>query len=195
MESTADQTFTMFEGHRKVISGLKAAIVLEAKRLFDRGAPGLVMIFDDSSGRTIDFDLRGSEEQVLARVAPRGLPGESESAISAARGRGRPSQGVVGKEVTLLPRHWDWLASQPGGASAAIRRLVEDARLDRSGKEERRKARERAYYFMSAMAGDMSGFEEASRALFADDAGRFEEHTANWPKDVRSYANKLAFGE
>lgn len=161
----------------------------------DKGATGPVLIFDNSTGRSVDFDLRGTEEQVVARVSPAGLPGEADSAIAAARGRGRPSQGVVGREVTLLPRHWDWLATQPGGASAALRRLVEEARLDKTGKVSRRKSRERAYYFMSEIAGDFPNFEETSRALFADDAVRFKTLVSGWPADIRGHVIALAFAE
>jgi len=103
--------------------------------------------------------------------------------------------GVIAREVTLLPRHWAWLASQPGGASVALRKLVEEARRANVDKDRIRQAHERAYRFMSAVAGDMPGFEEASRALFADDRARFAEHAAEWPDDVREYANRLAFGE
>lgn len=187
--------YTIFDGRRLVASGPKATVALEARRLSDKGTTGPVLIFDNSTGRSVDFDLRGTEEQVVARVSPAGLPGEADSAIAAARGRGRPSQGVVGREVTLLPRHWDWLATQPGGASAALRRLVEEARLDKAGKGTRRNARERGYYFMSEIAGDFPNFEEASRALFADDAVRFKTLVAGWPSDIRGHVIALAFGE
>jgi hypothetical protein len=96
--------------------------------------------------------------------------------------------------VTLLPRHWEWLAAQRGGASAALRRLIDAARHDDDGGDASRAAREAAYRFMSAMAGDFPGFEEASRALFADDRDRFAAHTATWPADIRDHAGKLARG-
>ncbi len=185
--------YSIFSGDRLLGSGSKLEVALQAKRAADQER---ISIFDNSTGRTIDFDLRGTEEQVMARLEPKGLPGESESAIAETlRGRGRPSQGVVGREVTLLPRHWEWLAEQPGGASAVLRRLVEEARLDKTGRDERRKARDRAYYFMSAMAGDRPGFEEASRALFADDVERFEFLISAWPTDIRKHVVELAFGD
>jgi hypothetical protein len=108
------------------------------------------------------------------------------------RGRGRPKLGVVAREVTLLPRHWQWLSVQPGGASVAIRKLVEEARKANAGKNRVRRAREVAYRFMSAMAGNLSGFEEATRALFGKDSERFQSLTDSWPRDVRDYARKLA---
>ncbi len=74
------------------------------------------------------------------------------------RGRGRPKLGVVAREVTLLPRHWDWLNAQPGGASVALRKLVEQARRANGDADRARAAREAAYHFMSAMAGDLPAF-------------------------------------
>ncbi|HMT15841.1 MAG TPA: DUF2239 family protein, partial [Ottowia sp.] len=105
---------------------------------------------------------------------------------------GRPRLGVVAREVTLLPRHWDWLAAQPGGASAALRRLVEDARKVHAERDRERAAKERSYRFMSAIAGHLPGFEEASRALFADSAAAFDSRVADWPADVRAYLRWLA---
>jgi hypothetical protein len=95
--------------------------------------------------------------------------------------------------VTLLPRHWEWLAAQPGGASVALRKLVEEARRANAGADRVRRAREAAYHFTHALAGDLPGFEEATRALFAGDRARFERHAASWPADVREHAVRLAF--
>ena len=106
--------------------------------------------------------------------------------------RGAPDCGVVGREVTLLPRHWEWLSAQPGGASVALRKLVEQARRENAGRDRARRSQEVAFRFMSAMAGNMAGFEEASRALFAGGRERFEGLTAPWPPDVRDYAARLA---
>jgi hypothetical protein len=94
--------------------------------------------------------------------------------------------------VTLLPRHWDWLAAQPGGASVALRRLVEAARRDGDAAARRRRAGEAAFAFMTAMAGDRPGYEEAVRALFAGDGARFAAETAAWPADIRDHAALLA---
>jgi hypothetical protein len=99
---------------------------------------------------------------------------------------------VVPKEVTLLPRHWDWLATQPGGPSAALRRLVEEAKRANVAKDRQRVAQGRAYYFMLAIAGDLPGYEEATRALFAGDRAGLERETARWPADVREHALRLA---
>jgi uncharacterized protein len=144
-----------------------------------------ILIFNDRTGRQIDVDTRGSDDEIRARYAPPPEP---------PRGRGRPKLGVVPREVTLLPRHWEWLNAQPGGASAALRRLVDEAR-GRSGTEQRartRAAHEAAYAFMHAIAGNFPGFEEATRALFANDKARLAEQIAHWPHDVRAYAMQLA---
>jgi hypothetical protein len=101
---------------------------------------------------------------------------------------------VVAREVTLLPRHWQWLGSQPGGASVAIRKLVETARRANQEVDQLRQRQEAAYHFMSAMAGNLANFEEASRALFANDRPLFSELVAGWPTDIRAHAVKLAFG-
>lgn len=120
------------------------------------------------------------------------LPGGTSDVTPTPRPPGRPKLGVVGREVTLLPRHWEWLGRQPGGASVTLRKLVEQARKANYAKDRVRHAQEVAYRFMSAIAGNEPGFEEASRALFAGDCDRFEEHSRSWPPDVRAYAMKLA---
>jgi len=190
-----------FDGHRRIASGPLASVALAVKRAQDEGATGPVLIFDNACGRSIDIDIRGTDEEIRARFeparadTPRADEAESEAAQSEPRGRGRPKLGVVAREVTLLPRHWDWLAKQPGGASVALRKLVEDARRANGQRNNRRGAQERAYHFMSAMAGDLPGFEEASRALFADDRARFAELIAGWPGDVRDHALALGFSD
>jgi uncharacterized protein len=150
----------------------------------------------------VDIDFRGSSADVAARVAPDAAdasapttgPGDASPYRDSLtpRGRGRPKLGVVAREVTLLPRHWDWLATQPGGASAAVRRLVDAARQSHTEADRLRQAKETTYRFMSAMAGDEPGFEEATRALFAGNAARFAEMTEAWPRDVRDHARTLA---
>ncbi len=172
----------------------------------DSGTTEALLTFDDVTGRVIDLDLRGTETDVTARLSMPVFPQVPRSGTEMAselgtgrkpsamlRGRGRPKLGVVAREVTLLPRHWDWLGSQPGGASITLRRLVEDARRTTGPQHQVRAAHEAAYRFMSAMAGDLPGFEEAIRALFAADRDRFEDQVAAWPVDVREYATRLGF--
>src|SRR5262249_4494614 len=151
-----------------------------------------VLIFDDATSEAIEVDLRGTAEDVLQRLA---RPEGSHAAASlpeVPRGPGRPRLGVVAREGTLPPRHWEWLDGQPGGASVALRKLVEEARRVNAGKDRVRQSREATYRFMSAMAGNREGFEEATRALFAGRLERFEELVGTWPKDIRDHVWKLA---
>jgi hypothetical protein len=188
------ETFTAFEGQRQLATGPLAEVALAVKRAAPNAAEPIA-IFSDSTGRATDLDLRGSPDDVLAR-----LPNTTSSmpdAISSGepRGRGRPRLGVVAREVTLLPRHWEWLNAQPGGASVALRRLVDDARRSSGDRDRQRAARDAAYHFMSAMAGNLPHFEEASRALFADDRRRFVSQIAAWPADIRDHVVKLAYSD
>jgi uncharacterized protein len=183
----AAQLATAFDGERRLASGALIDVAIAVQAGTAAGAQGPLLVFDDASGAVIDLDLRGSRAEVAARLA---APPDEPPA--APRGRGRPRLGVVAREVTLAPRHWEWLALQPGGASAALRRLVEEARRSSAPKDRVRAAQEGAYRFMAAMAGDRPGFEEATRALFADDRPRFERCVAPWPGDVGAYAMKLA---
>lgn len=180
-------SYTSFDGHRRIASGSLQANALAVKQAIETDAFSSILTFDDRTGRTVEIDTRGSEQQLAERFAIH------EPSVEA-RGRGRPKLGVIAREVTLLPRHWDWLATQPGGASVALRKLVEEARRTNSDKDRARQAQERAYHFMLALAGDLPGYEEATRALFANDAQRFGELIAAWPDDVREHATKLAFG-
>ena len=172
-----------FEGTRRIAAGELPEVALAAKRVLDRGERGPVLIFDENTSEPIEVDFRGSADDVLRRLE--GAPDER-------RPPGRPKLGVIGREVTLLPRHWEWLNSQPGGASVALRKLVEEARRANAGRDRTRQAQEAAYRFMSAMAGNEVGFEEAIRAFFAGKPERFEDIIERWPKDVRDHAKKLA---
>ena len=181
--------------------------------LSDKPQGGEFLVFDDTTGRQIDVDIRGvrASQEPLPESRGPGRPrlgvvarqidvdirtvGAAKTQLPEPKGPGRPRLGVVAREVTLLPRHWDWLAQQPGGASVALRKLVDQAR-SRSGASDRvRAAQEAAYSFMSAVAGNLPGFEEAARALFAYDRRRFGDLIAGWPEDVRDFAVKLAFAD
>ena len=193
MSQPQPDTFTAFEGQRHLASGPVAKVVLAVKRAEQRASEPTV-IFSDATGRPIDFDLRGSDAEIVARLPPTS-PAAVEETPSEPRGRGRPKLGVVAREVTLLPRHWEWLTTQPGGASVALRKLVEAARRANGDKDRSRAARDAAYHFMSAMAGNLPDFEEASRALFADDRRNFTILIAAWPGDVRDHIVRLAFSD
>jgi uncharacterized protein len=196
MNPNLPETFTAFAGTQQIACGYMRDVVhkVQAKDILRELAP--VLIFDDISGEVVDIDPRGTQERPPFQTAEieTGTTPKSEPTLPAkgARGPGRPRLGVVAREVTLLPRHWDWLGSQPGGASVALRKLVEEARRANQGKDRLRLAREAAYRFMSAMAGNEPGFEEAARALFGGDQERFAEFAEPWPIDVRNYAKKLA---
>lgn len=187
-------TYTAFAGQRRLASGTAGDVALAVKRATQPLAEPII-IFDDDTGRSIDFDLRGDDREVLARLAQLAPPAETAEAPTEPRGRGRPKLGVVAREVTLLPRHWEWLNAQAGGASVALRKLVEEARRASGDKDRARQARDAAYHFMSTMAGDLPQFEEASRALFADDRRRFTALIADWPTDIRDHIVKLAYSD
>lgn len=196
MSEEAPTRCTAFVGTRRIARGGLAEVAVAAKSAVDAGADAPVLIFDDATGRVIDVDFRGTAAEVRKRLAAGVAASTAETSAGppARRGPGRPRLGVVAREVTLLPRHWEWLSRQPGGASVALRKLVDEARRVGEGRDRVREAREVAYRFMSAMAGDEPGFEEATRALFAGDRPRFEALTEGWPGDVREHARRLAEG-
>ncbi len=183
-----------FEGDWRIASGNLREVARAAKEVLDRANDASIIVFEGDTSATIEIDFRGSMADVLARLPDdAGLPTPAEAAAaSAPRGPGRPKLGVVAREVTLLPRHWQWLARQPGGASVAIRKLVEAA--SRAGEEQDRirQAQEAAYRFMSVTSGNRPHYEEAIRALFAGDAVRFEARVAEWPDDIRTHTSRLA---
>ncbi|HZF36976.1 MAG TPA: DUF2239 family protein [Candidatus Angelobacter sp.] len=193
MDERTDTRCIAFAGARCIAAGDLAEVALKAKEALDRGR-GPILLFDAVTSEPIDLDFRGTPADLLKRLArsvgPVSVPAGPEN--NARRGPGRPKLGVVAREVTLLPRHWAWLTEQPGGASVALRKLVEQARRDNDGRDRIRRAQESAYRFMSAMAGDRPGFEEATRALFAGDRARFDRLVKPWPADIRSHAGKLA---
>src|SRR5665213_1749387 len=190
MTPGTDAVHIAFEGDRCIASGDLRDVIRTAKERLDRRKAASILIFDGGTGGPIDIDFRGSLDDVLARLPEN--PGIIVDAAAIPRGPGRPKLGVVAREVTLLPRHWEWLARQSGGASVALRRLVEEARRAGEDKDHLRQAQEAAYRFMSAMAGNRPHYEDAIRALFAGDDAGFEKLIAEWPADVRDYASRLA---
>lgn len=187
MMSDTTPTCTAFVGHQRVAFGPYAAVA-EALARRDLSLGGL-LVFDDATGALVDHPWPADHVPAQADCAVKAVKTDEavEPAPAAAPSVGRPRMGVVAREVTLLPRHWEWLAQQRGGASAALRRLVEEARRSHAERDAVRRAKERSYRFMSAMGGGLPGFEEASRALFAHDGGVFAERVAHWPPDVRAY--------
>jgi uncharacterized protein len=197
MGSGSDVACIAFEDDRCIEAGDLHDVARAAKQTLDRRKDVSIVVFDGRTSNPIDIDFRGTVDDVLARLPGiAGVPrAEDDTAPSTPRGPGRPKLGVVAREVTLLPRHWEWLAKQTGGASVALRKLVEAARRANGDRDRSRAARDAAYHFMSAISGDLPGFEEATRALFADDRRRFAGLIAAWPEDIRDHAIKLAFND
>jgi hypothetical protein len=198
--SNTGTTCTAFNGTKLVASGFLPDVARKAKELIDGDKHAQVLIFDDLNGELIDVNFRGTPAQVVQRIAKHEkedeaagrVDGSTASPLQEPRRPGRPKLGVVAREVTLLPRHWDWLATQPGGASVALRKLVEHAAHTSRDKDRIRVAQEATYRFLSAMAGNEPGFEEAIRALFGGQAKRFHEQMQSWPADIRTHAKRIS---
>jgi hypothetical protein len=216
--SPAEPTFTAFVGYRRLTTGALRKVALAVKHAAERGVAEPLFIYDDATGGLTDVDVRGTDGEVVARLTVAASTPWDDRAPSPAHGtetrvvaveaadhtgkpvpeprrRGRPTLGVVGREVTLLPRHWEWLNAQPGGASVALRKLVEEARRVNVDRDRTRQEQARAFRFMSSIGGDLPGYEEIVRALFAEDRTRFDALIASWPADVAAHATRLAFSE
>ena len=178
---------TAFNGKKLIASGDVREVVLKSKEVLDRDEHAQILIFDDLSGEQIEADFRGTAADVAQR-----LENSAPAADREARRPGRPKLGVVAREVTLLPRHWEWLAKQPGGASVALRKLVEHGIKTNRDQDGVRRAQDVTYRFLSAMAGNEPGFEEAIRALFGGQQHRFSELIESWPTGIRDHTKKLA---
>ena len=202
--ASAPARFTAFADQRQITSGSLRDVALAVKARFDADDAATALIFDDDTGEQTDLDLHGTVADVIARLPAAPDADGDASTDTLGRnadglppsprrpGRGRPKLGVVSREVTLLPQHWEWLAAEPGGASAALRRLVHAARRASGDAMRQRRAQEAAYKVMRVLAGNLPDFEEASRALFAADTTRFRKYVADWPADVRAYLLKLS---
>lgn len=177
---------TAFASHDLLARGPVSEVVRLAKAHIDGGGGERIAIFDET-GHAIDIDFRGSADEVVARLANHPLLAAPVAPTNEKRGPGRPKLGVVSREISLLPRHWDWLASQRGGASGTLRRLVDEARRKDEGPSRARAAAEAAHRFMWELAGDFPGFEEASRALWAGDYEALRRWVRDWPTDVREH--------
>ncbi|THD57515.1 DUF2239 family protein [Phenylobacterium sp.] len=179
-EALAQSTFAAFAGDRLIARGDLTRVVRAAHAHGDHA----LLVLEDLTGRVVDLDLRGSADEAAAKVAPDAEPAKPV--------RGRPRLGVTAREVTLLPRHWTWLATQPGGASATIRRLVDEARRHSGAADTMRLAQEATYRAMTILAGNLPGYEDAVRALYAGDFERLPGLTADWPPDIAAYVLGLA---
>lgn len=176
-----NRTYTAFLNTTLIGSGSLEEVLSSLKTAFDNDQSTLILTFEDRTGTQVDFDLRGTHADVLSRVL----------AQQPKLGPGRPKLGVVSREISLLPRHWEWLEEQPNGASAAIRRLVDEERKREPGGIPKRLATQAAGRVMSAMAGNLPGYEEASRALYSSEGERFRKLIRDWPQDLRMYLERL----
>lgn len=169
-------TYTAFQGSERLVTGSLEQVLRTVKDNWTTSQTA-ALIFDDATGKQADFDLRGSIEDVLARALP---PPQRT-------GPGRPKLGVVSREVSLLPRHWEWLESQPNGASAALRRLIDAARQADPAGAQLRSRMDAVGRVITVLAGDLTGFEEAYRALYARDWPKLAAGTGHWPTGIQSY--------
>ena len=167
-------SYTAFEGSRQLACGSLADVTEAVRAAFDRDVAGPVLVLDDATGQQVDLDLRGT-------------PTDAPPVLEPTRGPGRPRLGVVAREITLLPQHWEWLGQQPGGASVTLRRLVEQARKAAAPDDRLRARRDAAYRVMQVLGGALPHYDEISRALFAGDQRRLEVLLAEWPEDVARY--------
>ena len=183
MKSPTDRVCIAFSGTKRIAEGDLLDVALTVKKRMQKPGAESVLIFDAMTSAPIEIDLRGSAENVLKRLE--GIP-EGKS------GPGRPKLGVVSREISLLPEHWEWLGRQRGGASATLRKLVEESKKTNRAQDQKRQAQDALHKFMTAMAGDLPEYEEALRALYAGKPEVFATLIAPWPKDIAEHVRKLS---
>jgi len=176
-------TLSVFNGYQRIYQGDLQGLI---QQINTKNANTTFLIFNDSTGKILDINFNGSADQIYQSV----ILTYPELELKP-KTRGRPKLGVVAKEITLLPRHWEWLAEQRGGASATLRRLIDQARKATLAESQQRKMHERTYQFLNAIAGNLPNYEECLRALFANDLVTFKKYLTEWPKDIQAYAEQL----
>ena len=194
MNTSITQQASAFIGHKLLKSGPLIEVVLAMKEEVAKDKFAQILCFIDETGAMVDFDLSGTNEQVIAKLLKNNPPHTNdaqETQIKDAPKSGRPKLGVIAREVTLLPRHWEWLSTQRGGASATLRRLVELAAKESVSNEARKNAQNSTYRFLQNIAGDFENYEEVLRAIFADNFEKVRKLMQNWPQDIQNYAQKL----
>ena len=187
-----NKQYYAFDRQQLIASGSESELREEVIKYIKQVDTSNILYFNRSTGKQVDLDLRGGGAEPKADLDSPIADTNADKAHSVTKPRGRPKLGVIGREVTLLPRHWQWLDKQRGGASAALRRLVDEERKNNSAEDQVRESQDSANHFMYAMAGDLRGFEEAVRALYARDRLCFEAETATWPVDIRRCAREFA---
>lgn len=183
-------TFTAFSGQRRIAAGPIEEVALAVKYWQAHGGDS-VLVFDDRSGQQIDLDLRGTPAEALERLSQHPVIQHRQSQGEKRTGPGRPKLGVISREVSLLPRHWDWLNEQPGGASSTLRKLVEERMKSSTGRDRARKAHEAASKFAWIMGGNLPQYEEVARAMARKDYSRFDALIAEWPADIRDHLRTM----
>ncbi|MBC7539648.1 MAG: DUF2239 family protein [Bacteriovorax sp.] len=181
-------TYTAFDGHKLFGQGDLSEIVIKIKKQLGKSDNASIIIFSDNTGKVFDFNFQGTLSDVKKRLD---MYIQTEVPEVNA-GAGRPKLGVISREISLLPQHWEWLATQPGGSSSTLRKLVDEAKKKTSGGPSIKQTQEIVHRFASAMAGDFEGFEEALRALYRKDKGLFHAQMKNWPEDIRDYIIELS---
>ena len=185
MEPKANRDYVAFADNKKIASGDIIDVALKVKKYTKDHADSAILVFDEITSSQVELDLRGTDEAIERRLASLLEPEEKKC------GPGRPKLGVISKEVTLLPQHWEWLALQPGGASVTLRKLIEEAKKKSFSKDQIRQAQDAVYKFMHAVAGDFPNYEDALRALYAADSRQFRKMISDWPKDVQEHLLKI----
>lgn len=181
--------YTAFDGFQMISQGGLEEVALGVKRRLKSNREARILIFSDSSGKQMDLDLSGSENDALERLKIF----KSHDVNTGQSGPGRPKLGVISREISLLPHHWEWLSNQSGGSSATIRRLVEEKMKDNaSGKDKIKQTQEAVYTFLNAIAGDLPNFEEAIRFLYRSDKKRFRDLISEWPGDLARHTLALS---
>ncbi len=179
-------SYTVFADFRFITQGSLESVALSLKKKFKEPNSASILIFSDLTGRQIDLDLSGTDKQILDR-----LKVYSQQETQSNTGAGRPKLGVVPREISLLPIHWEWLINQDGGSSAVIRNLIDEKIKNRSI-DKIKNSQERTYKFLSALAGNLPNFEEATRFLYRKDKRKFTELISSWPKDIAKHATHLS---
>lgn len=186
MQPNLTRPCTAFADNKRIASGNVIDVALSVQKHLKENKKAQVFIFDDLTSSPVELDLRGTADDIRKRFQSLTEANEKKA------GPGRPKLGVISKEVTLLPQHWEWLALQPGGASVTLRKLIEEAKKKSVTQDRVRQAQEATYRFMNVMAGDLAHFEDALRALYAKDSKTFEKLMADWPRDIRQHAKAIS---
>lgn len=184
-----EQNYIAFEGHDQFAEGSALEVAVKIKQRLVKNENASIILFDNKTGKQIDLDLSGTISEIKKRYAPKVKDSDDDSPRV-----GRPKLGVISKEVSLLPKHWEWLASQSTSASVTLRRLVEEAQKRNKDVDAVRMSQEACNRFITAMAGDLVGYEDALRALYAREEKTFKSYIHSWPKDIREQAMKYAVG-